>query len=377
MSVFDRRPHLMQVILSLKQGGSETLARDIALGLDPTEFRPSMCLLDTAGPLARQLVEAAIPVHVLGRRPGFDWRLLPRLYRLFRAQRVDIVQTHHLAPLIYSALPARLAGARLVHVEHERFTYENPKARRRLRVLSTLCHRVVVVGSDVRNYLVAEAGIPAVKVGVIPNGVDLGRYTPVGRRSRAACGLPEQGRLIGHVARLDRPKDQATLLRAFALVLESQRDARLVIAGDGPLRADLEALAASLGTTGKVDFLGARQDVPELLPHFAAFALSSVNEGLPLVILEAMAAARPVVSTAVGDMPGIIEDGVAGLLVPPGDPKLLADALIALLERPEWAESMGRSAHSVIEHRFNLESTIAQYRSLYGSLGFKLRPSRV
>jgi glycosyltransferase involved in cell wall biosynthesis len=228
---------------------------------------------------------------------------------------------------------------------------------------------VVVVGSDVKRYLEVSAGIPAPKISVIRNGVDVERYDTAPRTSRSACGLPDEGRLIGHVARFAAAKDQATLLRAFKRVLETYPDACLVLVGDGPLRSDLERLAHGLGIFPSVTFLGLRADVPEVLPHFEAVVFSSINEGLPLAILEAMAAGRPVVSTAVGEIPTVIDHGVAGLLVPPGDPELLADGVISLLERRGWAAELGRGARSVVESRFGVETSVAQYQALYRTLG--------
>ena len=358
----------MQVVLSLAQGGSETLARDIALGLSAARWSTSVCALDAGGPLLGAFEQSGIPVHILGRRPGFDWRLIPRLHHLFRRERVDVVQTHHLTPLIYSALAARLAGAGLVHVEHDRFSFAPAGPRRRLRLLSTLCHRLVVVGDDIRDFLVNAAAVPATKVTVIHNGVDVGRYSLIPSRSRFALGLPVSGRLVGHVARLDPAKDQPTLLQALKRVLDVYADTHLVMVGDGPRRQELERTADGLGISKHVVWLGRRSDVPDLLPHFEVFALSSVNEGLPLALLEAMACARPVVATRVGDMPSVVEDGATGLLVPPGDPKALADAITSLLDRPDHASTLGRSARLLVESRFILAATIRRYEMLYEPL---------
>ncbi len=363
----DARLQVKQVVLSLAHGGSESLARDIAVTLDPARFRASVCALDESGPLQADLDAAGIPVHVTGRRPGFDWRLIARLHRLFRRHSVDVVQTHHLAPLIYAAAAARLAGARLVHVEHERFTFAEPIASRRLRRLAHLCHRLVVVGSDIRDYFVERIGIPAGKVTVIENGVDMGRFSASPLRSREALGLPGEGRLIGHVARLDPAKDQSTLLMAFQALAATHPDVRLVIVGDGPQRRPLEELARTLGIEKGVTFLGARSDVADLLPHFEVFALSSVNEGLPVALLEAMAAARPVVATAVGEIPALLGDG-AGLAVPLKQPAALAEALGRQLGMPEQAAAMGAAARRRIEERFDLRATVRRYEAVYASL---------
>jgi sugar transferase (PEP-CTERM/EpsH1 system associated) len=363
----DPRIHVAQVVLSLARGGSESLARDVAVTLDSARFRSSVYALDEGGPLDLDLQAAGVPVHLVGRRPGFDWRLVPRLYRLFRRERVTVVQTHHLAPLIYGALAARLAGAILIHVEHERFTFAHPTARRRLRRLARLCHRIVVVGEDIRDYFVERVGIPAAKLVVIENGVDTRRFPTTPRQSRAALGLPAEDRLIGHVARLDPAKDQATLLAAFQTLAQTHSGVRLVLVGDGALRANLEELAQTLGIAKIVTFLGARSDVAELLPHFDAFALSSVNEGLPVALLEAMAAGRPVAATAVGEIPALLGRD-AGLCVPPGKPGALAEALGLLLERPEQGATMGAAARRRVEERFDLRATVRRYEAVYASL---------
>lgn len=174
--------------------------------------------------------------------------------------------------------------------------------------------------------------------------------------------------MIGHVGRLEAAKDQEGLLRACQPVFAARPDVRLVIVGSGPRRRDLELTAASLGIATRVDFLGVRDDVHDLLPHMDAFVLSSVNEGLPLALLEAMACARPVVATAVGEIPGVIREGVTGVIVPPGDPAALAASIRAVLDRPVWAAEMGGAARRLIEETFSLAVTIRRYQDVYDSL---------
>jgi sugar transferase (PEP-CTERM/EpsH1 system associated) len=364
----DNQLHLMQVIHSLQQGGSERLACDLARRLDPSRFRSSVCALDLGGPLANELKNAAVSCHVVGRRPGFDWPLILRLNRFFRRERVDLVQTHHLTQLIYSGIGARLAGAALVHVEHDYFSLMLPKARGRLRALAPLCHQVVAVGDEIRAFLLREVNLRPSQVIVIRNGVDVTQYSPQRRVPRERLGLPTEGRLIGHVARLEAEKSQETLLRAFRIVLSTYADARLELVGDGSLRGDLEKVARSLGIAKRVDFLGLRKDVADLLPHWEVFVLSSVREGLPLAVLEAMACARPVVATAVGEIPQVLCNGATGLTVPPGDPAALAASISAVLETPEWAAAIGRAARRLIEEKFSLDFTVKRYQALYETL---------
>jgi glycosyltransferase involved in cell wall biosynthesis len=360
--------HVMQLLHSLQHGGSERLARDLALRFDPTRVRSSVCAVDLDGPLRKDFAEAKIPIHLAGRRPGFDWRLVFKLHAMFRRMRVDIVQSHHLTQLIYGALAARLAGAAVIHVEHEYFTLRAETAQRRLRLLAPLCQRVVTVGDSVRDFLLNCVGLPASKVEVIANGVDVIRYDPAPRVSRRRLGLPLAGRLVGHVARLDPAKDQITLLRAFRQVGQAHPDARLVIVGDGPQRPTLEWCARDLGIAARVAFLGARDDVADLLPHLEVFALSSVKEGLPLVILEAMSCARPVVATTVGEVPHVVRHAITGLTVASRDPGRLAEAIVSILNRPEWGAEMGRRGRSTVAERFNLATTVRQYHALFETI---------
>jgi sugar transferase (PEP-CTERM/EpsH1 system associated) len=358
----------MQLVHSLSIGGSERLACDLAQRFDRSRIRSSVCAVDYGGPLADELGRAGIPSFVCNRRPGFDWRLVPGLLRLFRRERVDFVQTHHLTQLIYGGLAARAAGARLVHVEHSYLTLGGGKAKRRLRVLARLADHVVAVGREVEAFLVGEVRLPPEQVRLIWNGVDLKRYSAVCRKARSELGLPE-GPIVGHVGRLEAVKDQRSLLSAFRSVRERRPDARLVIVGDGSLRAELEAEARSLGIEPATGFLGARGDVTELLPHFEVFVLCSRSEGLPLALLEAMAAARPVVATAVGAIPQVVVNETNGCLVPPGDARALAEAIVRVLSEPAFAAALGRAARRTIEERFNFDRTVADYQRLYARLG--------
>jgi glycosyltransferase involved in cell wall biosynthesis len=306
---------------------------------------------------------------MLGRRAGVDWRLFGRLYGLVSRERVDVVQTHHLGQLIYAAPATRLAGARLVHVEHDCHSLEPAKARRQLRMFARFCHRVVAVGEEIGEYLVREVRLPSSLVEVIQNGVDTRLYSPEPRRSRFELCLPADGRLIGHVGRLAPEKDHATLLKAFRSVAVADPRARLVLVGDGSLRSTLEVRAREIGVDDRVCWLGARTDVADLLPHFDVFVLSSIREGAPLSLLEAMAAARPVVSTRVGEVGRLVVNDVTGLVVEPGDPRGLAAAIATILSSPSVAARLGKASRAAVEQRFSLDRTVRAYEHLLTSLG--------
>jgi glycosyltransferase involved in cell wall biosynthesis len=359
----EARLRIAQVVYTLKQGGSERVACNLATHFDRRRIEPVIYTLDGRGPLAEELRQAGIPTADLGRRPGFDWRLIGRLVRRFRRDRIHVVQPHHHTQLVYSALAARLAGCALVHVEHEYFSMQSAKARRRFRLLAPLCHRVVAVGDAVGAFLRDTFALTSAQLIVIGNGIDTDRYSP----PPAATGVAsERVPVIGHVARLEPEKDQDTLLRAFRRV-RAKRPARLVIVGDGSRRPHLEALARDLELED-VEFLGARHDVAELLRGIDVFVLSSINEGLPLSVLEAQACGRPVVATAVGDIPSVVKDGVTGFTVPTGDADALAQQLLRVLDAPDEAASLGAAARRLVESRFSLAAMVGRYEDLYDAV---------
>jgi glycosyltransferase involved in cell wall biosynthesis len=358
---------VMQVVYNLEPGGSEGLSRDIILGLDPRTFSSSICALAGGGALESELKKERVPCYVMNRRSGFDKSLPWRLYRVFQRDRVDIVQTHHFGQLIYSVFGARMAGARLIHVEHEYYSIQSRKAQRRLRWLSRWCDAVVGVSEGVSEFLRKEVGIPSSKVRTIRNGVDCQRFAPRQFSTRDEAGFSTTDVLIGTVARLEPEKDLLVLLEAFHRVRMLYSNAKLLIVGDGSLKGSLGQHTSHLGLTKDVMFLGWRSDIPALLGLFDIFVLSSFEEGLPLVILEAMAAAKPVVATAVGGIPDVISS-CTGFLVPRRDPERLAGALQTLVLDPTLRNTLGRAGRMFVESRYNLRDTVKGYQRLYETM---------
>ncbi|MBM4078613.1 MAG: glycosyltransferase [Planctomycetes bacterium] len=365
-----RRVRIMQVGYSFEIGGSEKLAATISAHLDQRRFAPSLCALTMDGPLSSDLRSRGIACHVMGRRRGLDAALVMRLCRLFRRERVDIVQTHHAGQLLYALPAARLARVRaVVHTEHEQFSLQsNPRLRLTLRVLARLVSRIVCVGDDVAAYLADTMGLSHEKVQVIRNGIDTTAFavTSDAARHKDRLGCAASDFVFGNVSRLNPVKDHASLIRAFSrLTRNAAGPAKLALIGDGELRQELKALVSSLGIAEFVRFLGARTDVPSLLPGFDAFVLSSYNEGLPLALLEAMSCARPVVATSVGSIPSVITHRVNGLLVPPKDTNALAAAMSELLADAALCKRLGREARNTVERTFSLDAMMRRYEAVY------------
>jgi sugar transferase (PEP-CTERM/EpsH1 system associated) len=355
----------VQVIYSLEIGGAEKLAATIGAHLDRKKFRPVICALDADGPLADELRQREIPYHVLWRK-GIEAGVLARLYRCFRQEKARIVHTHQFPQLLFSLLPARLAGAKVVHTEHEFYTYrDHPWARRLFRQLSRFCSALTVVGPEVARYYTEELGIHRRRIHIIANGVDLHQFNFETEAARRRLELSTDDVVFGIVGRLEPEKDHRTLLQAFRALVDHRKAARLLIIGDGSLRGELESHSRSLGLERNVTFLGARTDIPELLAALDVFVLSSVHEGVPLSVIEAMGAGKPIVATDVGGMRLLVKPSINGLLVPAANPAALAAAMENLAANPALRREFGVHSRRMAHDSFSVSTMIERYQEIY------------
>lgn len=356
-----------QVVHSLAVGGTEMLAVRLAVGLLP-RYASRMICLDESGPLADRLAAAGLPVDVLGRRPGWDRACARRMRRLQRALRPAAVITHQFTPFFYAAwgrCPRRRPP--LAFVEHGRFHPDRPSLVRRVFHLVMLRRRdrVVAVGQSVRQALMRNEGIPGRRIRVIYNGIPVERFRrdeEARRRLRAAWGLSPDDFVVLQVARLDRLKDHPTAIRA-AQRLRTE-NLRWLFVGDGPERAAIESEIARLGLQDRVQLLGERRDIPELLSAADAFVLTSISEGIPVTVLEAMAAGLPVAATRVGGLPELVCEGETGLLVAPSDPAAVAHAVRVMMADRDRSAAWGRAGRKLAEDRFSESRMHAEYRRL-------------
>jgi glycosyltransferase involved in cell wall biosynthesis len=362
------------VLHGMQVAGAEVLVAETVRRLGE-RIHPTILCLDYVGALGEQIRGEGVDLVCLDRKPGRDWGVAWRMAGAIRARRIDVLHAHQYSPFFYAALARVLAGrpTRLILTEHGRHfpDYVAPLRRAVNRLLlDPLADAVNAVCGFSARSLSRVDGFNGRRIGVIENGIDVARYhTAVDRDAlRRRLGLDPGRRYLINVARFHPIKDQATLLRGFAPVAAARPDADLLLAGDGPLRGELEKLTADLGLKGRVHFLGVRPDVPDLLQAADVFALTSACEAASLTLLEAMAAALPVVVTAVGGNPEIARDGVEGLLVPRGDAAAVAAAVLRLLDDPTAARHMGAAGRARVEERYQLARTVAEYYRLYQHL---------
>ena len=357
---------VVMVTWSLVAGGSETYALTLAKNLDPAQFKPVLCALDQGGALESEIARLEIPFHIMHRAPGLQFRLMARMFRLFRAHRAKIVHTHHFNQLFYSLLGAKLCGARVIHTEHSIEAYKSPRLRLALRILSLGCYRVLAIGDDGARVLRENVGISPRKLEIVRAGIDLDAFNEARDDARRELEIGANVPIAAIVARLSPEKNHRVLLEAWKKVVEKIPDAVLLLAGEGGEKAALCAQIETLNLENRVQLLGVRRDVARVLAACDCFVLSSDREGLPVSVLEAMAAARPVVATSVGDLPLVVRPNETGFLVPPCDADALSEALIAVLSDQARAQKMGEAGKRAVAS-FGLEPMIEAHQKLYGA----------
>lgn len=359
---------IAHVLSSFGVGGQERVALDLAAAQRARGHTVIAVSLapPPEGPLADEFRAVGAEVVDVPKGPGTDVTLVPRLAWALGRRKVEVVHSHNPLPLIYGAPAARLVGAVAIHSKHG----VNPGSRghRMLRrQAARLVSSFVAVSTVTAQQAREQRDCAASQLVVIANGIRLEQFKPdaAARAAvRAELGIAADAMVVGMVGRIDEFKNQPLLLAAIAPRLGPL--VQVVFVGDGPTRAGLDAAVAALPPAARAaaHVLGRRMDVARLLPAFDVFALSSKSEGLPLVVPEAMAAGLPVVATAVGGLPTVIDDGVTGYLTAV-DRGELAAALGKLLDDPPAARAMGARAREVALTRYSAERMCDDYLALY------------
>jgi glycosyltransferase involved in cell wall biosynthesis len=366
-----RRRRLLHVITTLGVGGAEKHLLMLASGLLGRGHEVRVAWLKGRGELAPAFAAAGLPAERLGGHPGEDgevrpWAARRALARLVRDWRPDLVHTHLLKADALGALAVR--GVPLVSSKHndERALLLWPVSVAH-GLLARRVARTIALSDHVARFTARHGRVPPGRITRVYYGIDPEALRP--RRTREAVrrelGLPADLPVLVCVGRLAPQKDHATLLRAMTRV---RGDARLLVVGGDPFgdgEARLSALVGELGLGARVSLLGVRHDVPDLLAAGDLFVLASLWEGLGLVFLEAMAAGLPIVATRVSAVPEVVEDGVGGWLVPPGDAPALAAAVQAALDDPAARAARGRAGRARLQERFGLPRMIDETLAVY------------
>lgn len=360
------------VIGQLSQGGAERQLYELVRRLDPRRFQCCVyALSERVTPYGDMIRAAGAELRVLKHKGHFDMARLVKLAHLLRKDRVDILHSFLFLGNGY-AWPAKLLAGTPHLVTSARNCKEVGLLRGWInRLAFQTSDAIICNGEAVQSFILRHYGAPMGRTAVIYNGLDLDRFAPFTRGGKVA-GQRQDGRLVITVGRLVPQKDLDLFLEAARLVANRKAGIRFLIVGDGPCREPLERYASRIGLDGKVSFLGERADVPQLLQAADVFWLTSAWEGLPNVLLEAMACGKPIVTRDVGACREAVGHGVNGYLVPTRDSERFAEHTLALLANPARASEMGEAARKMVEKRFSVGGMVLATEELYSSvLGFK------
>ena len=380
------RVKVLRIIARLNIGGPAIHTILLTAGLNSERFE-AVLVTGVEGKYEGNMLDLAAakgvkPITIPQLRRNIDpiggFIALFKLYRLMRREKPHIVHTHTATAGLLGRLAAKLAGVPVIlhtfhgHVLHGYFGPLRSKALVWMeRRLARLSDRIVTVSEGQKRELVGYGIAPLEKIAVVPLGFELEDLLACESHRgelRRELGLTDQNKLIGIVARLVPIKNHRLFLQVAEVVAEAVPQARFLVVGDGELREEIEAYARDLGLDGRVLFTGWRQDLPRLYADLDVVALTSINEGTPVSLIEAMAAGVPVVATAVGGVPDVIVDGKTGYLVKAGNVEGMAEAIIELLSNPEKAREMGQEGREAVCPKFSAQTLIANVEELYDEL---------
>lgn len=359
---------LMQITHDLAIGGLQRVVANICRTIDRDRFDVQVLCLRELGPFAADIERLGIKVSLIPQIGRTDYFSFLKVARILRSERIDVIHTHNTQPFVDGTMGALLSGVRtIVHTDHARNFPDKRRYMLAERAMSFFAYRVVGVSDHTSANLAKYEKIPTAKIETIPNGIDGSAFdiqVDCGAKRRE-LGIPDDGIVLGIGVRLTAQKGITYLIQAMPEVVARLSRVMLVIAGEGPLEDELKTQAVRLGVDRHVLFVGPRTDMADLLKVFDLYVLPSLWEGLPMVLLEAMAAGCTIVATSVGGVPSAIENDVNGLLVPPKDPAALAAAINRAIEDEPLRRRLALAARQVFASRFSAETMTRRYERLY------------
>jgi len=372
-----RAPLIVHVVYRFGVGGLENGIVNLVNRMPARRWRHAIvALTDVSAEFAQRLERDDVRCIALSKRPGHLVGDYPRLYRILKELDPAIVHTRNLAAL-EAVVPAWAAGVPVrIHGEHG-WDIQDPEGKRQRyrhvrRLYRPFVSHYIALSRHLEEYLERQIGIGSERISQIYNGVDSDRFRPSreGRARIAGCpfGEPDEW-LVGAVGRMEAIKDPLNLVHAFvrARKLDAAAAARmrLVLVGDGALRAEAEQTLDRAGVRDRVWFAGDRSDVPDIMRGLDCFVLPSLAEGVSNTILEAMSSGLPIVATRVGGNSELIESGMTGTLIPPASSDALADAMVGYFNDRSLARRHAKAAIRVVGSRFSLVRMVADYSSVY------------
>jgi len=353
-------------------GGLEQVILNLINSLDRSKYNPSFCtLLEPDTNMHELMRKLDIPYYIINKRTGIDFILPIKIRNILIREEIDLVNSHDIGATIYSAIAAKLAGIKkVIHTDHSQILTKKKYSKLYKILFNKWVSFSITVSQDLQNYLTTKFQVHANRIKTIPNGIDIDKFISNKDISylKRSFNIGENERIIGSIGRLTEQKGFEYLLRAYKILLKDNQDTRLVIVGDGDLKDSLMSFSRNLQIQEKVVFAGIRQDIANLLSLFNIFVLSSLWEGQPITIMEAMAAGKPIIATDVGGNGEILKHGKLGLIVKAKDPDDLADSIKLLLNDHKLAAKFGCDAQSFSRKHLSHTSMVRKYEKVFDSV---------
>jgi glycosyltransferase involved in cell wall biosynthesis len=365
----DAKIKLMQITHDLAIGGLQQVVVNICRSINREKFDVSVLCLRALGEFVPEVEKLGVRVFYLPQKEkGTDYFSFLKVARILRQEQIDVIHTHNTQPFVDGTLGALLSGVKtIVHTDHARDFPDKIRYMVAEHLMSYFAYRVIGVSEHTTANLVHYEKISPRKIMTIENGLDGSRFQiEIDRPAkRKELGIKGSGPIIGLGVRLTEQKGITYLLQAMPEIIKAVPDVTLVIAGDGTLKNKLRHEAETLGIKEHILFLGSRLDVPQLLKLFDIYVLPSLWEGLPMVLLEAMAARCPIVATDVGGVSNMITDGKNGILVEPENPRRLANEIVTLLTNSELRQRLVENGARKFNADFTADRMTKKYEKLY------------
>ncbi len=381
----ETRPLVLHVMYRFDTGGLENGVVNLINHMPADAYRHAVLALTEVTDFSQRIQRKDVEFMALHKPSGHGIWQYPKLFKLFRQLRPHIVHSRNLAALEVQ-VPAWAAGVPVrIHGEHGRDVGDldgrNVKYQRMRRVYKPFVHHYMALSRDLGDYLVQKVHVPLGKITQAYNGVDTDRFRPApdGPQTIAGCPFdPAQHWLVGTVGRMQTVKDQTLLAQAFVQALQVdptlKQRLRLVMVGEGPLRAKAQGILEAAGVENLAWLPGERSDVADIMRGLHAFALPSLAEGISNTILEAMASGLPVVATDVGGNADLVHQPDTGFVVPAANPQAMAQRLVELARHPELAQNMGRAGRQRVHDKFSMLAMVSTYQRVYDQQLHRQRP---
>ena len=361
---------IMHVIHSLPADGAEQLLFDIIKRSNREIFQHSVACVVEGGPLVKELEDIGVAVYILHKRFKADISVIFKLVKLLQKRKIDILHSHMFTGYFWGTIAAVMARTPVNITTNHNTAYSKTKLQIIIeKIFTHFTDKIINISQEAYDSLAVLSKISPEKLELIPNGIDLDRFTNVTVEDvpfKKSLGLDPDKITIAMISRLFEQKGHVYFLDAMANLLRKRNNLQVLIVGDGELRDSLERKVHSLSPLhGNVIFTGVRRDVAAIMKVVDIFVLASLWEGLPIVLLEAMAMGKKILATKVGGIPEVLEDKVTGILVDSGNIAQIENGLMWILDHQTESENMARQAKHVAFEQYDVNVLLQKYESLY------------